>query len=259
MGASGFEAAGGSAGGGRARGGGDRDGGRAIQFHDFSSDGPQGIIAGRVPEGDQVSPGRRILQLAGIGQQAPPMVPDAVADDRVPFADEDRIALVSQEHRHIVKGISQKPGFAILEFAQYRPRLDIVPWQTLEHRQIIALGVDLQKVDPGKSVFLHGVAKARHRNRRGLPVGAVKGFQAGDAGALIGSIEWLRFGRLVGDRSRIDGHHGMGAEIVLQMATVGRVRLEGDDFPAPCKKAMGGPPVMRSDIDHDGRHRLPGK
>ena len=236
-----------------------RDGCRMIPFHDFFSDGPQGMVAGRIPEGDQVSPGRRILQLAGIGQQAAPMVPDAVADDRVPFADEDLISLALQERRHIVEGISQRLGFAIFEFAQYHPRLDLIPWQALEHRQVVAFGVDLQKVDPEKVVFLHDVAKAGHRHCRGLPVGVVKGFQAADAGALVGSEEWPRFGRFVGERPRIDGHHGVRAEIVLQAAAIGGIRLEGKDFPAPLKEAVGGPAMMRSDIDHDGRYRSSSK
>ena len=98
----------------------------------------------------------------------------------MPFAYEDRISLVHKECRQIVKGISQRFRLAIFELAQNHSWLHFIPRQAADNHQIVAFGIDLQKIDFRKPVFLHNMTESRHGYLRRLLVAVSKSRQRAD-------------------------------------------------------------------------------
>ena len=182
-------------------------------------------------------------------------MPDAVANDRVPFAHEDRVASFRQEPGQIVKPVAQRFRLSIFELAKNEAGLHPLPEQALEHHQVVPFGIDLEEVDRRKVVFLHDMIQGRYGNGRGLLVAIGEGRQGADAGALRGGIEGGARVGIVAHGPRVDGQLRMGAVIVLESRAVFGIGLECDDPPAPPEEGGKRTPMMRPDVDHDGTRR----
>ena len=96
---------------------------------------------------DEIPPGRRILELARITAKRPPAMPAAIFDDWPPLGYEDRVPKLQQICPEVVVRIPEWDRFPILELADDGARMESLPWEGLQRREIVSFEVSFESRD----------------------------------------------------------------------------------------------------------------
>src|SRR3546814_691653 len=153
----------------------------------------------------------------------------------MPFAYVDSISLLQKESGHVMVGVSERDRLHIFELALDHRGLEPVPWETLQHEQVMPFRVHLQEVDARDVLSLEYFGKRRGIDRLFRDMARMERGQPTDPAALIRPIESKPGADAVTDSTLVQAYQRLRGAVLLEPlfeeGPVAVIGLECEDFP----------------------------